>query len=47
MDMVASRTHFEMGGVRESHALEDVGFDPDLPLSGAIMFKIALLRRRR
>lgn len=46
MDNAASRTHCERGGVRESQALEDVGFDPLLPLSGAMIIRLAFLRRR-
>lgn len=41
MDDVASRTHCERGGVRESHALEDVVLNPLLPLSGAMVICVA------
>lgn len=46
IDRAASTIHCERGGVREPHALEDVAFVPDLPLSGAIMVWVAFLRRR-
>jgi len=46
MDEAASRTHCESGGVRESHALEDVVLEPLLPLSGAMVMVVALVMCR-
>lgn len=46
IDNAASRTHCEREGVRESHALEDVVLDPLLPLSGAMIIWLAILRRQ-